>query len=448
MEKMTYRILKPFAEYAVGDLVDFTDEEAKGLLIADVVKKVVEPAEVRELRLATTAQIKLVSERAAEAGARRALADAAHSVRGIRIETGTTQEDKLARRGGFKNFGHFIYDIFKAGRHGENTSEELKAWSKVAGEMGEYDNAQGGFLVPMEFMEELLKNALEASIVRSRARVIPMKTNSIGIPAINDTSHANNVYGGVVIYRTGEGAAKTKSKPALRKVNLTLSKLTGLVYVSDELMEDSPISVSVLINSIFPEAISFYADDDYINGNGANQPLGMINAANPSLIAVSKVAGQAADSVVFENIIDMWSRLFPRCQGKAVWLANNDVFPQLAAMNMSVGAGGVPVWMPAGGVSGAPYSTLMGRPLIFTEKCQTVGDQGDIALVDPSQYLIGQKAGGAIKAATSIHLRFDYDQTAFRFVLRHDGQPWWNAPLRPKNSTATLSPFVVLEDRA
>ena len=77
---------------------------------------------------------------------------------------------------------------------------------------------------------------------------------------------------------------------------------------------------------------------------------------------------------------------------------------------------------------------------------QTLGTQGDIGLADFSQYLIGDKGG--IKVATSIHLRFDYDETAFRFVLRYDGQPWWLSALTPRRGTSTLSPFVVLAVRA
>ena len=140
----------------------------------------------------------------------------------------------------------------------------------------------------------------------------------------------------------------------------------------------------------------------------------------------------------------MESRLLPESENSAIYLANKDTFPQLAAMTIAVGTGGVPVYLPAGGASGKPYKTLMGRPLIFMEHCRTLGDKGDIYLADFSQYLLGQKKGKGIQAATSIHLKFDYDQTAFRFIFQVDGQPWLPSSITPRYSSDTLSPFITL----
>ncbi|MCD6404718.1 MAG: phage major capsid protein [Planctomycetes bacterium] len=348
--------------------------------------------------------------------------------------------------GGFKSFAHFARDVARASVAGAGTSKELAAWSaKTAGHMQEGDDSQGGFLVPEEFRNTLLKNSLDAAIVRPRATVIPMATNSVKIPFVNETSQVSSVYGGVVIYRASEASQISASNPTFGQVELSLNKVTGLVYVSSELLEDSPISMEPLLTAMFSEAISFQEDDDYVNGTGTGMPLGIINA--PCTITLDKESEQADETILWENIVKMWSRLHPRCAAKAVWLANPDTFPPLATMTQAVGSAGVPVYLPAHAAADAPYGTLMGRPLILTKKCQTLGDKGDIILADFSQYLVGTKARG-LQVAQSIHLRFDYDQTAFRFTLRYDGQPWWPAALTPKYSTSTLSPFVTLGARS
>jgi len=90
---------------------------------------------------------------------------------------------------------------------------------------------------------------------------------------------------------------------------------------------------------------------------------------------------------------------------------------------------------------------LMGKPIIWSKHCSTLGTAGDIVLADWSQYLVGQKAGqGASgKYDTSIHLKFDADQTCFRFVFRIDGQPWWPSAFTPPQATNdTTSPFIAL----
>jgi HK97 family phage major capsid protein len=107
--------------------------------------------------------------------------------------------------------------------------------------------------------------------------------------------------------------------------------------------------------------------------------------------------------------------------------------------------GGTPVYMPPGGLSAAPYGTLMGRPVIPVEQCSTLGTVGDIVLADMSQYLLIDKGG--IQSAVSMHVQFANDETVLRFVYRVDGQSLWSDDLTPYQGTNTVSPFVALASR-
>ena len=180
-----------------------------------------------------------------------------------------------------------------------------------------------------------------------------------------------------------------------------------------------------------------------VHGTGAGQPLGI--TAAPSFIPIDEEAGQPADTLVSENIVNMWSRMYAPLRKNGVWLINQDCEPQLHSMYVAVGATGIPVYLPAGGLSGSPYATLYGRPVIPTEHCQTVGTVGDIIFADLSQYWFIDK--GTMAKATSIHVQFVTDETAFRFVYRCDGQPSWPGTLTPANSAVTLSPFIGIESR-
>ena len=115
-------------------------------------------------------------------------------------------------------------------------------------------------------------------------------------------------------------------------------------------------------------------------------------------------------------------------------------------MNVDVGTGGQLVYMPPGGVSQAPFATLMGRPVVPTEFNATLGTVGDIQLVDFQQYLTASI--GTVNAASSIHVAFLTDETVFRFTYRIDGQPWWATALTPFKGTNTQSPFITLATRA
>jgi len=341
----------------------------------------------------------------------------------------------------FKSFGEQMQAVYMAATPGQGVDPRLKA----ATGLSEGVPSDGGFLVQQDFSNELLQNVHDTGILYPKCRRLPISANSTGIKinAVDETSRvAGSRWGGIRGYWAAEAAEKTKSKPKFKQLELSLQKLVGLCYATDELLQDTAALGTVLMQG-FSEEFNFLVDDAIVRGTGAGQPLGLLNAN--CLISVGAETGQAATTIVAENIQKMWARLYNRSRRNAYWYINQDCLPQLHSMSLAVGTGGVPVYMPAGGLSGQPYGTLYGRPVIEIEHCATLGAQGDIILADLSQYLVIEKGG--IQSASSIHVRFIYDETAFRFVWRVDGQPAWTAALTPFQGSNDVSPFIVLDAR-
>ena len=184
--------------------------------------------------------------------------------------------------------------------------------------------------------------------------------------------------------------------------------------------------------------------DALINGTGAGQPLGVLTA--PSLVSVAKETGQAAATLVTENIEKMYARFYAPNVGGLRWYHNQDVLPQLNTMTLGIGAAGVPTYLPPGGLSQAPYGTLVGRPLVPTEFNATLGTQGDVIAADLGQMLSISKGG--VAQAVSMHVQFLTDQVALRLIMRLNAGPWESAPITPFKGTATQSSFVTLDTRA
>lgn len=90
---------------------------------------------------------------------------------------------------------------------------------------------------------------------------------------------------------------------------------------------------------------------------------------------------------------------------------------------------------------------LLGRPVKVLEPCQTVGDKGDIHFVNPRGYYAITKST-APEFASSMHLFFDYNVEAFRWIFRLGGQPFLSAAVSPAKGSSTRSHFVVLDARA
>jgi HK97 family phage major capsid protein len=348
---------------------------------------------------------------------------------------------------GFKTFSEFAIATKNAEvSRGRNVDKRLDSLTTKAAGTGANENEgeYGGYLIPEEFRNQILEIAIRKSNILNMAMMIPMATNAINIPFISGTDRSGGlVHGGIEFKWLDEEAQKSETRPTFGKIQLRLKKMAGLVYASDEILEDSPITLEPLLSRMFSDALAWQLDNAFLNGSGVAKPLGVINA--PCLISVAAEGGQKADTLLYENITKMYSRMYDKTN--AVFMANDDCFPQLSAMSLAVGTGGAPAYLPAGGLSGKPFDTLMGKPLIWTEHCRTVGDLGDILFCDWSQYLVGQKSGATVQFASSIHLKFDYDQTAFRFVFRVDGQPWWPAALTGRYSATTLSPFVGIAAR-
>ena len=224
---------------------------------------------------------------------------------------------------------------------------------------------------------------------------------------------------------------------------MKLNKLHALVYATDEMLDDSAVSMEQIINMLAGIALAKEVDHQIVNGTGAGRPRGIIG--DQAVISIAKTSGQANGTFTFVNALKMWTAISNR--NSAVWLMNRQVEEQYWQMNQIVGTGGSSVIV-TNGRERLP-STLLGAPIIVTEHCQLAGTVGDVILTDLSQYLYATKAGGPdIKSATSIHVKFLTDETAFRFTKRVDGQGWWKSAQTQKDGTTQISPFVTLAARS
>jgi HK97 family phage major capsid protein len=306
--------------------------------------------------------------------------------------------------------------------------------------------SEGAFLLQPTFGAGIWARAYETGQILSRCSKVTAGANSNGftLNAFNETSRATGSrWGGVRGYWAGSGVAGTPSKPTFRQVELKLKKLICLGYATDELLQDATLMTSIY-NQAFSEEITWMVEEAIVNGlGGVNEPLGV--RASGAVIEVAKEGAQVADTVVAANISKMWARMWARSRPDAAWFITQDVEAQLDLLAVTVGLGGMPVYMPPNGIADLPFGRMKGRPVICTEHNQALGDAGDIALVDFSQYLCLDK--GDMQSASSIHVAFLTDETAFRLTYRFDGKPIWNAALTPAHGS-TLSPYITLAERA
>ena len=316
---------------------------------------------------------------------------------------------------------------------------------KAPSGLNEGTGSEGGFLVQPEFSNELIKMTHETGILIKDVRVIPISGIQIVLNALKQTSRANGSrWGGIQAFWTSEAGDMTKSKPEFRQIDLKLNKLTGLCYSTEELLADAS-ALEAVVKEGFAEEFGFKIDDAIINGTGVGMPKGVLNSG--AYLSVSKETAQDADTFTAKNAMEIWTHMPARNRVRAKWYMNQDVETQLFQLNLKLGTGAVPVFLPTTGLTKAVNGTLFGRPIEFIEQASTIGDAGDVMLLDLKEYILIRKKTG-VDSASSVHVRFLYDETTFRFIYRVDGQPIWNNTIASFKGSVERSPYVGVEERA
>ncbi len=361
-------------------------------------------------------------------------------------EDGVRDEKQHGGRGGSgkddapkhwgKHFGKFLTSV--KGAEKGRVDPRLKYFEPEgeAKDLAESAGSTGGYLVPVEFMPTLMQQVEERAIVRPRAMVIPMTRRTIEVPALKQdgtTAGQPHWFGGMLAFWEAEAANIAETEPAFRNITLTAHELTAVTHVSNNLLADSAVSLSALLTGArgFPGVIAWKEDDAFLNGSGAGEPLGVLNA--PATLAVARTT---ALQVKYDDLANMMGKFLD--SGNGIWVAHISVKAALMLMN---GPAGNPSYLWGNASQGIP-DQLLGYPIVFTEKVSALGTRGDIGLYDFGHYYVGDRQSTTIES--SDQARWLKNQTSWKVVHRVDGQPWLNLPFTLKDGTTQISPFVTL----
>lgn len=292
----------------------------------------------------------------------------------------------------------------------------------------------GGFLVPTQFRQEILRVDPQEALVRPRANVIPAGSPpdaALTIPALDQTGAApGNIFGGVQVQWIGEGGSKPETDVALKSITLEPKEVAGTIVVTDKMLRNWAAS-SAFIEGLLRGAVTQAEDYAFLRGDGVGKPLGAINSG-----AMFYVARAGANQVTYLDLVNMVSHLLMRGGTSPVWSMPQGALPQIATLRDPEGRY---IWKPDArdGFAG----TLLGYPVRWNNRSPALGSKGDITLVDWSQYLI--KDGSGPFVAASEHVLFRQNKTVIKIFWNVDGKPWLTAPIVEENGWS-VSPFVGL----
>jgi len=363
-----------------------------------------------------------------------------------------------------KSFGDFALAVVRKDRNylEKHYGSQFNEWQTKAA-LGDSSGSTGGYTVPPDFYMQLLAIMEESTFFRQRAFVQPMASATLQIPYLDITTvqdaGVSPFFGGVQMYWTAEAQTRTETEPAFKQLELKANELSGYSVSSNILLQDAAFGLEKFLFQLFGRAIAWYEEYAFLQGNGVGKPLGVLNAN--ALVKVTRAGGANSSTLVMTDVAKMFGKLLPSSQTKAFWVTSPSVVNLLLSL---ADAGNRALFLPekyggfhqgpsnsqtpgpkgqqVGGWSPYNFWTLLGLPVFISEKSPALSNDGDLMLIDPSLYVIGDRQ--QIEIAASEHVNFLKNQMTWRVVERIDGQPWMDKPVTLQDGVTTVSPFVAL----
>jgi HK97 family phage major capsid protein len=358
----------------------------------------------------------------------------------------------------YRSFGDQLVDIVAVGKNGAGASEARERLAKndrrtqdqlernaVGGQENRSDAQSvktpedGGGMVQTDYAFDIVDQGFNNGEILPKCSIRQStgNSNALDLYALDEKSRKDGVrHGGIQVFTKREEEQYESSKAKFAKIGLKVNKITGLLYLTDEVMEDAGV-LEGEVRGLFPMAFGFKIQDLLFRGRGNGEPLGIYNSK--AFLSIAKEANQPANSILAKNISNMKAQ----AMGNGEFYGNRDLIPELDDLYRTFDGDNVkPLFKQTSMTTGI----LDGIPITFVEQAETLGSLGDLVLADWSQYVILRKGG--IKEMESLHFKFDLGLKAIKWTMRIDGMSRVKEPLTPYKGTNKTSPFIGLAPRA
>lgn len=338
----------------------------------------------------------------------------------------------------WKNMGAFLQDGWRSktnGRSQEFTArhaDTFKGMNDVSGffkarGLSTAAGEDGGFLMNPE-IAPTIETLFNQNDLASRVDTLPTSSTWFNWPRCKDLNRNDGTrHGGVQHHWIDEADPAAESRPKLAFTEIKMRKLAIFVFMTSEIMNDTPFAVEQFVRNAVREEINFALSRAIMWGSGTNEPLGFANGGSIIDVAEETSPAQDANTFLAANALKMSSRMWRNSAGSAIWLHHQSVIPQIGAMSIS--SFPVTVNVQNGGLAGPVTSTLLNRPLIESELCAPLGSIGDVWYIDPKQYKAITQS--LVREDISMHVEFMTDQQCLRFIVRFGGAPLLPTPITP-----------------
>ena len=319
--------------------------------------------------------------------------------------------------------GEKSLSVLKSGEYKDAVREYIRTCNQMTGAMkgsamkvlNEGVDTYGGFWLPPDFRNELVKKMPTITSVRANAMIYTTGTDKITFPASNWTTDDKYTTGGRFSWQQSTPLSSPiteATNPVAGQINIPVHSAVLAINLTREQVEDSVFDVLGYITQIATEAYGLGEEDAFTNGTGAGQPWGFLSNTNfvaaQTLTGVSqKVAWQGAvgSEDPTKGILGAEMVLAPQYENGSKWYASKNTYSQVRSL---VDVNKRPMWIQTDGgyqqwVLGYP-ATLIGYPIVKNQFMPSIGAGSPIimALGDMKGYYIVDRVGLSIEVLREI----------------------------------------------
>lgn len=272
-------------------------------------------------------------------------------------------------------------------------SEKMKAFHAYArrgvdpqGALSVGTDSAGGFTVPDEFERQLIQALEVENVMRGLATVITSSSGIKEIPVVS--AHGTATW-------TAEAAAHTESDETFANVTLSAYKVSRLIRVSKELLNDSAFNLESYLASEFGRSIGAAEETAFVNGAGTTRPTGIVGGAG---VGITGGAGTAT-SVTTDNLLDTYHSLGRQYRRNATWMMRDATALAVRKLKDTTNQY---LWQP-GLVAGQP-DLLLGRPIAISDDVPAMAANArSIVFADVKYYWIADRTGFSLQRLSELY---------------------------------------------
>lgn len=264
-------------------------------------------------------------------------------------------------------------------------------------------DSAGGYTAPDEFERKLIMALEVENVMRSLATVITTSSGDRQIPVASAHGAAS---------WTGEGAAFSESDETFGQVLLGAHKLTRIIKVSEELLNDSAFNLETYLSNEYGRSFGAAEEAGFVNGDGSAKPTGLVGAAQ---VGVTATTG-AATSVTSDYLIDLYHSLKRPYRRNATWMFADSTAKAIRKLK---DADNNYLWQP--GLTAGQPDTILNRPVVTSDNVPAMAANAkSIVFGDIKYYWIADRTGRVFQRLGELYAA--NGQIGFRAYQRVDGK--------------------------